>query len=91
MISEPIPFLANIVVVARATANYLLPNSVSLEAIRSEFKFKKGDLNAAIRLVEQGNHKITPVGSFADEVGNLKMNLRWPMRMMTWTRWKLPS
>jgi hypothetical protein len=76
MISEPIPFLANIVIVARANGKLSVSELGQLEAIRTEFKFKKGDLNAAIRLVEQGSHKITPVGSFADQVTNLELILR---------------
>lgn len=47
-----------------------------MDAIRTELKFKKSDYTAAIRLVEQGGHKMTPVGSFADQVLNLEMILR---------------
>ncbi len=76
MISEPIPFLANIVLVAHANGKLSASELGQLESIRAELKFKKGDLNAAIRLVEQGNHKMTPVGSFADQVRNLELILR---------------
>jgi len=76
MISEPIPFLANIVLVAHANSKLSASELGQLESIRTELKFKKSDFNAAIRLVEQGNHKMTPVGSFADQVTNLELILR---------------
>lgn len=76
MITDPIPFLANIALVAHADGKLSASELGQLEAIRTELKFKKGDYTAAIRLVEQGGHKITLVGSFADQVLNLEMILR---------------
>jgi hypothetical protein len=76
MISEPIPFLANIVIVSHANGKLSASELGQLESIRAEFKFKKGDFNAAVRLVQQGNHEMTPVGSFADQVRNLELILR---------------
>lgn len=76
MTSEPIPFLANIVFVVHADGKLSAGELGQLESIRTEFRFKKGDLNAASRLVESGNHKVTPVGTFADQVRNLELMLR---------------
>lgn len=76
MVSEPIPFLANIVLVVHANGKLSASELGQLESIRTELKFKKSDFNAAIRLVEQGNHKLTPVGTFADRVRNLELILR---------------
>lgn len=76
MISEPIPFLANIILVANADGKLSTSELGQLESIRIEMKFKKSDYSAAIRLVEQGNYKPTPVGSFADQVKNLELMLR---------------
>ncbi len=76
MILEPIPFLANIVLVAHVNGKLSASELGLLDSIRSEIKFKKSDLKAAIRVVEQGNHKVTPVGSFADNVKNLELILR---------------
>jgi ribosomal protein L37AE/L43A len=76
MIADPIPFLANIALVAHADGKLSASELGQLEAIRTELKFKKGDFTAAIRLVEQGGHRMTPVGSFADQVLNLEMILR---------------
>jgi hypothetical protein len=76
MITEPVPFLANIILVAQADGKLSASELGQLEAIRAELKFKKGDFNAALKLVEQGNHKLTPVGSFADQVKNLELILR---------------
>lgn len=76
MIADPIPFLANIALVAHADGKLSASELGQLEAIRAELKFKKGDYTAAIRLIEQGGHKMTPVGSFADQVLNLEMILR---------------
>ncbi len=76
MIADPIPFLANIALVAHADGKLSASELGQLEAICTELKFKKSDYGAAIRLVEQGGHKMTPVGSFADQVLNLEMILR---------------
>lgn len=76
MITEPVPFLANIALVARANGTLSAAEIAQLEAIRKEYGFKKGDFSAALRLAESGNHKLTPVGSFADQVRNLELILR---------------
>ena len=76
MILEPIPFLANIVFVACADGKLSASELGQLDSICTELKFKKGDFNAAKRLVEQGNYKMTPVGAFADRVRNLELILR---------------
>jgi len=76
MITDPVTFLANIALVAHADGKLSASELGQLEAIRAELKFKKGDYTAAIRLIEQGSHKMTPVGSFADQVLNLEMILR---------------
>ena len=76
MITDPIPFLANIIAVAHANGQLSTGESAQLEAIRSEFNFKKGDFTKAAKLVEQGDYHLTPVGSFADQVANLECILR---------------
>jgi len=76
MITDPIPFLANIILVAHANGSLSVGENGQLEAIRSEFDIKKGDFSKAIKLVEQGHHQLTPVGSFADQVKNLECILR---------------
>jgi hypothetical protein len=73
---DPIPFLANIVLVARAKGKLSASELGHLEAIRTELRIKKSEFNAAVRLVEQGNHKLTPVGTFSDQVRNLELMLR---------------
>lgn len=76
MISEPIPFLANIALVAYADGSLSANELGQLESIRKEYGIKKGEFSAAIKLVENGNYKITPLGSFADQVKNLELILR---------------
>lgn len=76
MISDPVPFLANIALVARADGKLSPEELAQLEAIRKECGFKKGDFSAAIRLAESGKHTLTPVGTFADQVKNLESVLR---------------
>jgi uncharacterized tellurite resistance protein B-like protein len=76
MITEPIPFLANIALVAHADGTLSANELGQLEAIRKEYGIKKDDFSAALTLVESGNHKLTPVGSFADQVKNLELILR---------------
>lgn len=76
MITEPVPFLANIALVAHADGKLSSSELGQLEAIRAEFKIKKSDFAAAIRSVEQGTHRLTPVGTFADQVKNLELILR---------------
>lgn len=49
MITEPVPFLANIILVAHADGKLSSSELGQLEAIRSSFKFKKSDFNAAIK------------------------------------------
>ena len=71
MIQNPIPFIANIVLMAHVKGN-LSPSALAqLESVRSELKLKKSDLTSAVKLVESGTHKMTPVGSFVDQVRNL--------------------
>jgi uncharacterized tellurite resistance protein B-like protein len=76
MMMEPIPFLANIILVASADGILSASELGQLESIRKEYGIKKGELSKAIRLVESGNHKFTPMGSFADQVKNLELILR---------------
>lgn len=76
MINEPVPFLANIALVARADGTLSAGELGQLEAIRKEYGFKKSDFSAAVRLAESGNHALTPVGTFADQVKNLELILR---------------
>jgi len=76
MIMEPIPFLANIALVAHADGTLSANELGQLEAIRKEYGIKKGDFQSAIKLVEGGNHKLMPIGSFADQVKNLELILR---------------
>ncbi|EFK11225.1 conserved hypothetical protein [delta proteobacterium NaphS2] len=76
MVTDVVPFLANIALVAHADGTLSAAELGQLETIRKELKFKKSDYNAAIRLVADGDHKLTPVGSFADQVKNLELMLR---------------
>jgi uncharacterized tellurite resistance protein B-like protein/ribosomal protein L40E len=76
MVPEPIPFLANIVLVAHADGILSATELGQLEAIRQELKITKRDYNAALKMVEAGQYQITPVGSFADQVKNLELILR---------------
>jgi uncharacterized tellurite resistance protein B-like protein len=76
MITEPVPFLANIALVAQADGILSASELGQLESIRKEYGIKKGDFSAAVKLVESGNHKLTPVGSFADQVKNLELIIR---------------
>ena len=76
MISDVVPFLANIALVAHADGTLSAAELGQLEAIRKEMKFKKSDYNAAVRLVQEGEYKLASVGSFADQVKNLELMLR---------------
>ena len=62
MIIDPVPFLANIALVAHADGSLSASELGQLEAIRQELKLKKRDYNEAIKLVEAGDYKPTPVG-----------------------------
>lgn len=73
---EPVLYLANIISVAHSSGRMSASELGQLEQIRTNQKFKKGDSNAALRLVEQGAHKLTPVGGFSDRVKNLEMMLQ---------------
>jgi len=76
MIKDIVPFLANIACIAHADGTLSATELGQLESIRQEMKFKKSDYNSAIRLVQDGEYKITPIGSFADQVKNLELMLR---------------
>jgi len=76
MIHDVVPFLANIALVAHADGTLSAAELGQLEAIRKEMKFKKSDYNSAIRLVQNGEYNMTPIGSFADQVKNLELILR---------------
>ncbi len=76
MVQEPIPFLANIIIVAHADGKLSPSELGQMEAHRVDLKLKKNDLTAAIRLVEQGKHKMIPVGTLADKVKNLELIIR---------------
>lgn len=76
MPTEPIPFLANILVVAYASGDLSQGELAQIEAVRAELNFKKGDYTKAVKLVEQGGYQMSPVGSFADQVKNLECILR---------------
>ncbi len=76
MITEPIPFLANIGLVAHADRTLSANELGQLESIRKEYGIKKADFSSAIKLVDSGNYRLTPVGSFADQVKNLELMLR---------------
>jgi len=73
---EQIPFLANIVLVAHADGTLSANEMGQIEAIRKEFGIKKGDYQSALKLIEGGNYKLTPTGTFADQVKNLELILR---------------
>lgn len=73
---EPVPYLANIILVAQSSGSMSAVELGQLEEIRVDHKFKKGDFNTALRLVEQNAHKLTPVGTFSDRVRNLELMLR---------------
>lgn len=76
MVTDPIPFMANIAMVAHADGTLSAAELGQLEAVRKEMNFKKSDYNSAVRLVQSGEYKLTPVGSFADQVKNLELILR---------------
>ncbi|QPJ60367.1 MAG: zinc ribbon domain-containing protein [Candidatus Nitronauta litoralis] len=76
MVSEPIPFLANIALVAFVDGSISSSELGQIEAIRKELKIKKSDFNSALKLVEQNNHHLMLVGTFADQVKNLELMLR---------------
>lgn len=76
MISEPIPFLANIALIAHADGKLSPSELGQMEAIRVELKMRKGDYNKAVSLVGGNAHQLTPVGTFADQVKNLELMLR---------------
>jgi hypothetical protein len=76
MISEPITFLANIILIAHADGNLSPVELQQIELIRNELNMGKGDLKEASKLVEQANYALTPIGSFADQVRNFEMMFR---------------
>lgn len=76
MISDPVPFLANVAQIAYADGKLTSSELGQLETIRLDFKLKKSDYNKAISLVEEGNYFINPIGSFAEKVLNLEAILR---------------
>jgi len=76
MVTDAVPFIANIMMVAHADGTPSAAVLGQLEAIRKEMNFKKTDYNSAVRLVQNGEYKLTPVGSFSDQVKNLELILR---------------
>lgn len=76
MVTDAVPFMANIAVVAHADGTLSAAELGQIEAIRKEMNFKKSDYNSAVRLVQSGEYKLIPVGSFADQVKNLELILR---------------
>jgi len=66
MVTDAVPFIANIMMVAHADGTPSAAVLGQLEAIRKEMNFKKTDYNSAVRLVQNGEYKLTPVGSFSD-------------------------
>jgi len=53
MVSDPVSFLANIALIARADGTLSASELGQLEAIRKGCGFKKGDSSAAVRLAER--------------------------------------
>lgn len=76
MMTDPVPFLANIALVAHADGKLSPAELGHLEAIRAELKITKGNFSKAMALASSGDFKLTPVGSFADQVHNLELMLR---------------
>lgn len=74
--TDPVPFLANIALVAHADGKLSPAELGHLEAIRAELKITKGNFSKAMALASSGDFKLTPVGSFADQVHNLELMLR---------------
>lgn len=76
MNSDPIQFLANIVRIAYADGKVSASESFQLNTICSELRIKKAEYKAAVKLVENKEHTMKPVGSFSEHVKNLEMILR---------------
>ena len=73
---DAIPFFANIALVVHADGTLSASELGQMEKIRKELRIKKSEYNTALRLVETGGYRLTPVGSFADQVKNLEYILR---------------
>ncbi len=76
MINDPVAFLANVVLVARADGKLSPGEQTQLEGICRELRLKKSDMNTAVRLAEDGSHKLSAASSFAASVANLEAMLR---------------
>jgi len=76
MPSDEIAFLANIAHVAHADGKLSSNEQNMIESVRKELGFKKSDLSAALKLVENGTYAMVPVGSFSNQVRNLAAVLR---------------
>jgi len=68
--------MANAALVAHADGVLSAAELGQLEAIRKEMHFKKSEYKSAVQLVQNGEYKLTPVGSFADQFKNLELMLR---------------
>lgn len=76
MISEPVPFLANILLVAHADGRLSNTEQALMESIVKDLRLKKSDLSAAQALVSRRAFQIKPIGTFADKVRNLEFMLQ---------------
>ncbi|MGJ8641803.1 MAG: TerB family tellurite resistance protein [Luteolibacter sp.] len=76
MIQDPIPFFANLSLVANADGKLTASELGQLEAIRADLKIKKGDSSKARALVAEGSYNLTSTGVFSDQIHNLELMLR---------------
>ncbi len=67
-----VTYLANIVLASRADRKVNPLEEKAMEYMCQGIGARHGDLDKAIKAVEAGNHKPTPVGRFSDKVRNLE-------------------
>jgi uncharacterized tellurite resistance protein B-like protein len=66
------PYLANVILLARADGSLSTRESAALEQIRQEIGGKRGDMTKAQRLAESDSYQLAKVGSFSAQIQNLE-------------------
>ncbi len=66
------PYLANVILLARADGSLSNRENAALEQIRKEIGAKKGDMTKAQRLAESSSYQLAKMGSFSAQVQNLE-------------------
>lgn len=70
--ADQITYIANVVAIAEADGQMAEQEQNALAFVRQKNGLSEADAQAALRLVQAGDYKITPVGCYSDKIRNLE-------------------